>query len=106
MEEFRARLLALSSLDDIRGLIRELSEQELSDPQPLPYFVLGSVLSEVHGRLADRPLDPHTWDQVRDRLRDAIERVIDVHQAGDNAALFRALNALIRRWAHIRQELD
>jgi hypothetical protein len=106
MEEFRARLLALASLNEIRSLYRELAEYELHNPLALPYFVLASVLAELHARLSDRELAPTVWDQVCDRLRDPIQSVVDANATGDSGHIFRELNLLIRRWAQIRQELD
>lgn len=105
MEEFRDRLLALSSLNDIRALCREFTGLELTESLCLPFFVVASALEELYTRL-DRPLDVATWDQVRDRLRDPLERVIDAYETGDRSHLCEQLNLLTRRWAQIRQELQ
>jgi hypothetical protein len=104
VNEFRERLLALSSLNDIRSLRRELAARELLEAAPLPFFVVASILSEICECL-DRPLDPGTWDQVRERVRDPMEGAIQATTGGDEASQYRALNLLVRRWAQVRQEL-
>ena len=105
MEEFRARLTELRSLDDLRQLCCELAERELSEPVALPFFVVRSVLEAIYERLADRPVETATWRQVQDALGGLMESVIDAHQAGNREALFGRLNALVRRWAQTRLEL-
>lgn len=100
MEEFRARLTELRSLNDLRQLCRELGE-----PVALPFFVVRSVLEGLYERLADRPVETATWRQVQDALGGLMESVVDVHQSGNREALFGSLNALVRRWIQTRLEL-
>ena len=105
MEEFRARLTELRSLNDLRQLCRELAERELGEPVALPFFVVRSVLEGLYERLADRPVETATWRQVQDALGGLMESVVDVHQSGNREALFGSLNALVRRWIQTRLEL-
>jgi len=94
VEEFRARLTELRSLNDLQALCRELAEREVTERVALPFFVVRSVLEGVHERLADRPVETATWRQVQDALGDALPAVIDAYQAGNQERLFERLNAL------------
>ncbi len=105
VEQFRDRLIELRSVNDVKNLIRELLRLELDEPIALPYFVVRSILEGLRDALADRPVPPTTWDQLRDALSGPMERVIDSIQSGDRRLIFERLNDLAKRWALTRQEL-
>lgn len=103
MEQFRHRLLALESFNDLKALIRQLAEVELTEPFVLPLFVVRSVLQSIRDEMDDRP-ETATWDQVRRAMRAPMERVLDA-LTEEPGVLAERRNELILAWRTTSQDL-
>lgn len=107
-ERFRARLRALTSLREVYRLIEDLDAFERAAPQPLPFFVIRSILQELAWRLEGLPVDGRFMERVagiQQILVPAIERVLEARDGAQADRLLQELTVLCGQWILLRPQL-